>query len=52
VILRALLAVVWVVWKVVAIVLVTLLLLLAIGWLVDLVVDPAEQEITMVEASS
>jgi putative effector of murein hydrolase LrgA (UPF0299 family) len=34
---------------VVAVVLVTLLVLFAIGWLVDAVVDPAEQEITTVE---
>jgi putative effector of murein hydrolase LrgA (UPF0299 family) len=52
VIVRAVLAVARVVWKVVAVVLVTLLVLFAIGWLVDVVVDPAEQEITTVEASS
>ena len=47
---RALLAVVRVAWKVVAVFLVTLLVLFAIGWLVDVVVDPAEQEITTVES--
>jgi hypothetical protein len=50
VILRALLAVTSVVWKVVAVFFVTLLVLFAIGWLVDEVVDPAEQEITTVES--
>jgi putative effector of murein hydrolase LrgA (UPF0299 family) len=50
VILRALLAVARVLWKVVAVVLVTLLVLLAIGWLIDVVVDPAEQQITTVES--
>jgi hypothetical protein len=32
-------------WKVVAAVLVTLLVLFVLGWLVDVIVDPAEQEI-------
>jgi hypothetical protein len=50
VILRALLAVARVVWKAVAVFLVTLLVLFAIGWLVDVVVDPADQEITTVES--
>ena len=48
-ILRRILAVGRLVWKVVAVVLVTLLVLFAVGWLVDMVVDPAEQEITTVE---
>jgi hypothetical protein len=50
VILRALFAVASLVWKVVAVFFVTLLVLFAIGWLVDEVVDPAEQEITTVES--
>jgi putative effector of murein hydrolase LrgA (UPF0299 family) len=37
------------VWKGVAVILVTLLVLFVIGWLVDVVVDPAEEEITSVE---
>lgn len=49
VIIRRLLDLGWFVWKVAVIVLVTLLVLFAIGWLVDVVVDPAEQEITTVE---
>ena len=49
VILRWILAVGRLVWKIAAVVLVTLLVLFAIGWLVDAVVDPAEQEITTVE---
>jgi hypothetical protein len=36
-------------WKLVAAFLVTLLLLFVVGWLVDVLVDPAEQEITTVE---
>jgi putative effector of murein hydrolase LrgA (UPF0299 family) len=36
-------------WKLVAIVLVTLLVLFVVGWLVDVIVDPAEEEITTVE---
>ena len=48
-ILRAVAAVGRLVWKIAAVVLVTLLVLFAIGWLVDAVVDPAEQEITTVE---
>ena len=49
-ILRGLVALGRVVWKVVAVVLVALLVLFAIGWLVDAVVDPTEQEITTVES--
>lgn len=49
-ILRVLVALGRLVWQVVAVVLVTLLVLFAIGWLVDAVVDPAEQEITTVES--
>jgi putative effector of murein hydrolase LrgA (UPF0299 family) len=52
VILRALFTVARVVWTAVVVFLVTLLVLLAIGWFVDVVIDPAEQEITTVEASS
>jgi hypothetical protein len=37
------------VWKVVAVILVTLLVLFLLGWFVDVVVDPAEEEITTVE---
>ena len=48
-ILRWILAVGRLVWKIAAVVLVTLLVLFAIGWLVDAVVEPAEQEITTVE---
>lgn len=47
---RRIVSVFWFVWKIVAIVLVTLLVLFAVGWLVDAVVDPAEQEITTVES--
>jgi putative effector of murein hydrolase LrgA (UPF0299 family) len=36
-------------WKVVAVFLVTLLVLFVVGWLVDVIVDPAEQEITAFE---
>jgi len=36
-------------WKLVAMVLVTLLVLFVVGWLVDVIVDPAEEEITTVE---
>jgi putative effector of murein hydrolase LrgA (UPF0299 family) len=50
VILRGLVALGRLVWKVVAVVLVTLLVLFAIGWLVDVVIDPAQQEITTVES--
>jgi putative effector of murein hydrolase LrgA (UPF0299 family) len=32
-------------WKLVAVILVTLLVLFVIGWLVDVLVDPAEEEI-------
>jgi putative effector of murein hydrolase LrgA (UPF0299 family) len=46
---RWILAVGRLVWKIAAVVLATLLVLFAIGWLVDAVVDPAEQEITTVE---
>jgi putative effector of murein hydrolase LrgA (UPF0299 family) len=50
VILRGVVALGRLVWLVVAVVLVTLLVLFAIGWLVDTVVDPAEQEITTIES--
>jgi putative effector of murein hydrolase LrgA (UPF0299 family) len=46
---KAVAAVLRLAWKVVAIILVTLLLLFVVGWLVDVIVDPAEQEITTVE---
>jgi putative effector of murein hydrolase LrgA (UPF0299 family) len=36
-------------WKLVAVILVTLLVLFVLGWLVDAIVDPAEEEITTVE---
>jgi putative effector of murein hydrolase LrgA (UPF0299 family) len=36
-------------WKVVAVILVTLLVLFVLGWLVDVIVDPAEEEITTVQ---
>ena len=36
-------------WKVVAVILVTLLVLFVLGWLVDVIVDPAEEEITTVD---
>lgn len=36
-------------WKVVAVILVTLLVLFVLGWLVDVIVDPAEEEITTAE---
>ena len=36
-------------WKVVAVILVTLLVLFVLGWLLDVIVDPAEEEITTVE---
>jgi hypothetical protein len=32
-------------WKIVAVFVVTLLVLFVVGWLVDVIVDPAEQEI-------
>ena len=48
---RRVLAFAWFVWKVAAAVLVILIALFLIGWFVDVVVDPAEQEITTVEAS-
>ena len=38
----------WFVWKLAAAVLVILLVLFLIGWFVDAVVDPAEQEISLV----
>ena len=39
-------AVAWFVWKLAAAVLVILLVLFLVGWFVDVVVDPAEQEIS------
>jgi putative effector of murein hydrolase LrgA (UPF0299 family) len=36
-------------WKLVAVILVTLLVLFVLGWLVDVIVDPAEEEITTVQ---
>jgi len=36
-------------WKLVAVILVTFLVLLVVGRLVDVVVDPADEEITTVE---
>jgi hypothetical protein len=36
-------------WKLVAAVLVTLLMLFVVGQLVDVIVDPAEEEITTVD---
>ena len=47
---RWILAVGRLVWKIAAVVLVTLLVLFLLGWFVDVVVDPAEEEITTVEA--
>ena len=41
-------AVAWLVWKLAAAVLVILMILFLIGWFVDVVVDPAEQEISAV----
>jgi putative effector of murein hydrolase LrgA (UPF0299 family) len=35
--------------KIVAVIFVTLLVLFVLGWLVDVIVDPAEEEITTVE---
>jgi hypothetical protein len=46
---RGVVALVGFVWKVVAVILVTLLVLFLLGWVVDVVVDPAEEEITTVE---
>jgi hypothetical protein len=46
VIARRLVAFAWLLWKLVAAVLVLLLVLFLIGWFVDVVVDPAEQEIS------
>ena len=43
---RRLVATAWFIWKLVAAVLVLLLLLFLIGWFVDVVFDPAEQEIS------
>ena len=40
------LAFAWFAWKLAAAVLVILLVLFLIGWFVDVVVDPAEQEIS------
>ena len=42
-------AVLRLVWKIVAVILVTLLVLFVLGWLVDVIVDPAEEKITTVE---
>ena len=49
-IVRAVVAFARVALKVFAVVLVVLVVLFVIGWLVDVVVDPAEQEITTVES--
>ena len=46
---RAVTAFVRFVWKGVAVLVVTLLALLVVGWLVDVVVDPSEEEITTVD---
>jgi hypothetical protein len=46
---KGIVAFVRLVWKVVAVILVTLLVLFLLGWFVDVVVDPAEEEITTVE---
>jgi putative effector of murein hydrolase LrgA (UPF0299 family) len=35
-------------WKVVAVIVATLFVLFVLGWLVDVIVDPAEEEITTV----
>lgn len=45
---RRILAFVWFVWKLAAAVLVILVVLFLVGWFVDVVVDPAEQEISAV----
>lgn len=47
--LRAARALLGFVWKLAAAVVVTLLVLLAVGWVVDAVVAPADQEITTVD---
>jgi Protein of unknown function (DUF1056) len=45
---RRVLAFAWFVWKLAAAVLVILLVLFLVGWFVDAVVEPAEQEISAV----
>ena len=45
-----LVAAAWFIWKLVAAVLVLLLVFFLIGWFVDVVVDPAEQEISWVRS--
>jgi hypothetical protein len=45
VILRMILTAARLAWKVAAVMLVTLLVLILLGWFVDVVVDPAEEEI-------
>jgi hypothetical protein len=45
VILKAILKAARLAWKVVAVVLVTLVVLFLLGWFVDVVLDPAEEEI-------
>jgi hypothetical protein len=47
-VIRRVRAVAWFVWKLVAAVLVILMILFLIGWFVDVVVDPAEEEISAV----
>jgi hypothetical protein len=46
---RGVVALVRFAWKVVAVILVTLLVLFLLGWVIDVVVDPAEEEITTIE---
>jgi hypothetical protein len=43
---RRIVAIFWFAWKVVAVFLVTLIVLFLLGWFVDVVVDPAEEEIS------
>jgi hypothetical protein len=47
-VIRRVRAVAWFVWKLAAAVLVILMVLFLIGWFVDAVVDPAEEEISAV----
>jgi hypothetical protein len=47
-VIRRVRAVAWFAWKLAAAVLVILLVLLLIGWFIDVVVDPAEEEISAV----
>jgi hypothetical protein len=47
-VIRRVRAVAWFVWKLAAAVLVILMVLFLIGWFVDVVVDPAEEEISAV----